>query len=174
MIIVSVKSNQLVKNIKNLKKINQLKLGFNPFLPPKSWRFLLLGGYNIQPRSSSTNQNAALVIDHQLDFTKVQYTFNKLYKGESQFCNHGTSSKISLGFTPRNYTKNNTYMCVCSTMDSYLHFATSLLELQLCIVYIPLVCCQVNNCVQMLAFKTNIFLPSCRQRLWKLFEVMMK
>ena len=33
--------------------------------------FLLLVGYNIQPSSSSTNQNAALIIYHQLDFTKM-------------------------------------------------------------------------------------------------------
>ena len=30
----------------------------------QSWRFLLLVGYNIQPSSSSTNQSAALKIDH--------------------------------------------------------------------------------------------------------------
>ena len=30
----------------------------------QSQRFLLLVGYNIQPSSSSTNQNAALIIDH--------------------------------------------------------------------------------------------------------------
>ena len=29
--------------------------------------------YNIQPSSSSTNQNAALIIDHQLDFTEIRY-----------------------------------------------------------------------------------------------------
>ena len=29
-------------------------------------------GYNIQPSSSSTNQNAALIIDHMLDFTIKQ------------------------------------------------------------------------------------------------------
>ena len=32
-------------------------------------RFSLLVGYNIYPGSSSTNQNAALIIDHWLDFT---------------------------------------------------------------------------------------------------------
>jgi len=46
-IIVLVKSNQLVKNIENKKKISFLKLDFNPFLPPKSRRFSLLVGYNI-------------------------------------------------------------------------------------------------------------------------------
>ena len=35
-------------------------------------RFSLLAGYNIQPSSSSTNQNTALIIDHQLDFTNQQ------------------------------------------------------------------------------------------------------
>ena len=36
-------------------------------------RFSLLVGYNIYPDSSSTNQNAALIIDHWLDFTKCRY-----------------------------------------------------------------------------------------------------
>ena len=48
---------------------------FNPFLPPKSPRFSLLVSYNIQPSSSSTNQNAALIIDHQLDFTKSKICY---------------------------------------------------------------------------------------------------
>ena len=34
--------------------------------------FSQLVGYNIQPSSSSTNQNVALIIDQQLDFTKTQ------------------------------------------------------------------------------------------------------
>ena len=72
-IIVLVKSNQLVKNIENKKNFSQLKLDFNPFLPPKSARFSLLVGYNIQPSSSSTNQNTALIINHQLDFPKMKY-----------------------------------------------------------------------------------------------------
>ena len=46
------------------KKIfSQLKLDFNPFLPPKSPHVLLLVGNNIKPSSSSTNQNAALIMD---------------------------------------------------------------------------------------------------------------
>jgi len=39
-IIVLVKSNKLVKNI-------ELKLDFNPFMPPKNARFSLLVDYNI-------------------------------------------------------------------------------------------------------------------------------
>ena len=35
----------------------------------QSWRFSLIVGCNIQPSSSATNQNAALIIDHQLHFT---------------------------------------------------------------------------------------------------------
>ena len=50
---------------------SQLKLDFDPFLSPKSLRFSLLVGYNIQPSSSSTNQNIALITDHQLDFTNT-------------------------------------------------------------------------------------------------------
>ena len=46
-IIVLVKSNQLVKNMENKKKIGWLKLDFHSFLQPKSLCFLLLGGYNI-------------------------------------------------------------------------------------------------------------------------------
>ena len=65
-IIVLVKSNLLVKKV-----IARLY----PFLPPKHYkyggRFSLVVGYNIQPRSSSTNQNAVLVKDHQLDFTNI-------------------------------------------------------------------------------------------------------
>ena len=46
-IIVLVKSNQLVKNVKNKKNFSWLKLDFNPFLLPKTVRFSLLIGYNI-------------------------------------------------------------------------------------------------------------------------------
>ena len=45
----------------------------NHFLPPKSQRFSLLVGYNIQPSGSSTNQNAAFIVDHQLDFTNQPF-----------------------------------------------------------------------------------------------------
>ena len=67
-IIVLVKSNVLVKKYRDLNTFRKLKLDINPFLPPKHYkyggRFLLLVGYNIEPTSSSTNQNAALMIDH--------------------------------------------------------------------------------------------------------------
>ena len=74
-IIVLVKSNQLVKDNENKKKIASYKasIDFNPFLPPKSPHFSLLVSYNIKPSSSSTNQNAALIIDHLLDFTNRPY-----------------------------------------------------------------------------------------------------
>lgn len=36
--------------------------------------FLLQVGYNIQPSSISTNQNAAWIIDHQLDLTNLKDT----------------------------------------------------------------------------------------------------
>ena len=69
-IIVLVKSNYVVgQKISRQNNFSQLKLDFNPFLPPKSRRFALLVGYKIQPSSSSTNQNAALMIEHYLDFT---------------------------------------------------------------------------------------------------------
>ena len=45
----------------------------------QSRRFSLQVGYNIQPSSSSTNQNAALIIDHLLDFTKCNYTMLSKY-----------------------------------------------------------------------------------------------
>ena len=63
-IIAFVKSNYLVKNIEKQKNFSYLKLDFNPFLLPKSQRFSLVVGYNIKPSSSATNQNAALIIDH--------------------------------------------------------------------------------------------------------------
>ena len=47
-----------------LKDFSQFELDFNPFLPPKSPSFWLLVVYNIESSSSSTNQNAALIIDH--------------------------------------------------------------------------------------------------------------
>ena len=72
-IIVLIKFNQSVKNIQTKQLQVQLKLDFNHFLPPKSRRFSLLVDYNIQPSSSSTNQNAAFVINHQLDFTNIQF-----------------------------------------------------------------------------------------------------
>ena len=59
-------------NISRQNNFSELKLDFNPCLPPKSQRFPQLVGYNIQPSGSSTNQNAAMIIDHQLDFTTTQ------------------------------------------------------------------------------------------------------
>ena len=44
----------------------------------QSRRFSLLVVYNIQPSSSSTNQNAALILDHQLDFTNTKYRYPRL------------------------------------------------------------------------------------------------
>ena len=55
------------KNIET-KQQNKLKLA-ESFFTAKT--FSLLVGYNIYPISSSTNQNAALMIDHKLDFTKL-------------------------------------------------------------------------------------------------------
>ena len=46
------------------KNFSYLKVHFNPFLSPENARFSLLVGYNLKPGSSSTNQNAALIIDH--------------------------------------------------------------------------------------------------------------
>ena len=71
-IIVLVKSNQLVKNIEakqlQLAKRDSWRFSRHCF-GFQSRRFSLLVGYNIQPSSSSTSQNAALIIDHQFDFT---------------------------------------------------------------------------------------------------------
>ena len=67
-IIVLVKFNLLVKKISRLNIFRKLKLDINPFLLPKYYknggRISLVVGYNIEPTSSSTNQNAALMIDH--------------------------------------------------------------------------------------------------------------
>ena len=55
------------KNIET-KHISRVKARHQSFLPPKHYkygrRFSLLVGYNIEPTTSSTNQNAALMIDH--------------------------------------------------------------------------------------------------------------
>ena len=67
----SIKSNQLVKKISRQNIFRQLKLDLKFAL---SRRFSLLVGYNKQLTSSSTNQNAALIIDHQLDFTNKIYS----------------------------------------------------------------------------------------------------
>ena len=67
---------QSLKITSRLNIFSKLKLDTNPFLPPKHYkyggRFSPLVGYNIQPTSSSTNQNTALMIHHQLDFTKIK------------------------------------------------------------------------------------------------------
>ena len=72
-IIVLVKSNWLVKQISRLNIFRKLKLDFNPFLPLKHYKygghFSPRVGYNIKHTSSSTNQNAELMIEHSLDFT---------------------------------------------------------------------------------------------------------
>ena len=65
-IIGLVKSNQLVKKKMPRENIlHLLKLYFNPLLLTKHYKygvcFLLPVGYNIQPSSSSTNQNAVLI-----------------------------------------------------------------------------------------------------------------
>ena len=64
------------KNIE-AKHLAFVKARLNPFLLTKHYKygghFLLLVGYNMKPCSSSTNQNAALIIDHYLDFTKIYY-----------------------------------------------------------------------------------------------------
>jgi len=56
---------------------SELKIDLNSFLLPKYYKygghFSLLVDYNIYPSSSSTNQNAALILDNYLDFTKGQY-----------------------------------------------------------------------------------------------------
>ena len=75
-IIVLAKSNWLVKKI-STKNLSLVKARLKYFLLPKHYkyggRFSLLVGYNTQPTSSSTNQNAALMIDHQFDFTENRY-----------------------------------------------------------------------------------------------------
>ena len=44
-IIVLVKSNQLVKKISKQNIFRQLKLDFNPFLPPKHYKFYVTGAF---------------------------------------------------------------------------------------------------------------------------------
>ena len=63
------------KNIET-KHLSQVKARHQSYFTAKHYkydgRFSLLVGYNIWPTSSSTNQNAALMIDHKLDFTNAQ------------------------------------------------------------------------------------------------------
>ena len=68
-IIVLVKSNQLVKNIetKHLQVAKRDSAAIVLVFKAGAFRCL-------QPSSSSTNQNAALIIDHQFDFTKYFYS----------------------------------------------------------------------------------------------------
>ena len=49
----------------------------------QSRRFSLLVDYNIWPSSSSASQNAALIIDYQLDFTKREYPPGRVRRIES-------------------------------------------------------------------------------------------
>ena len=53
---------------KNIETKHLSQVRHQSFLPPKHYKyggcFSLLVGYNIWPTSSSTNQNAALMIDH--------------------------------------------------------------------------------------------------------------
>ena len=71
-IIVLVKSNQLVKNNENKK--NQLVFNQTLILfgPQKACAFLYQWAI-IYSLVSSSNQKAALIIDHQLDFTNMYY-----------------------------------------------------------------------------------------------------
>ena len=70
------------KNISSQNILRLLKLDFNPFLPTKDYKYgrrlSRLVGYNIEPTSSTTNQNAALIIDHLLDFTNKIYCNSNL------------------------------------------------------------------------------------------------
>ena len=68
-ITVLVKSNQLVKKHRDKTTLASQSQTLILFAA-KSRPFSLLVSYNTQPSSSSTNQKAALIIDHQLDFTK--------------------------------------------------------------------------------------------------------
>ena len=71
-ITVLVKFHQLIKKIET-KQLQLVKGSIKASFAAKNRRFALLVGYNIQPSSSSTNRNAALIIDHQLDFSNRGY-----------------------------------------------------------------------------------------------------
>ena len=78
-IIVLAKSSQLVEKVSREHIFRYLKVDKRRFSRHcfgfHSRRFSLLVDYNIQPSSSSTNQNGVLKIDHQLDFTKYISTY---------------------------------------------------------------------------------------------------
>ena len=69
----------------------------------QSWCLSLLVGYKIQPSSSSTNQNAALIIDHQLDFTIWDHSMCHILPIPPQV--HVTFSlKVTQGFLAKKIT----------------------------------------------------------------------
>ena len=59
-----------------------------------SQRFSLLVGFNILPISSSTNQNAALIIDHKLDFTRPLYCCEGMLVNQDKMAGN---SKVCMG-----------------------------------------------------------------------------
>ena len=113
-IIVLVKSNQLVTKISRLNIFRKLKLDLNPLLPPKDYkyggRFSLLVSYNIQPTRSSTNQNAALMIDHYLDFTKSTYPCCYRFQNQAEKASEFVGSRQE---TVKSF-KDCAYYCYCA------------------------------------------------------------
>ena len=68
------------KNIE-AKHLTQVKARHQSFFTAKTlqiWRALFATSYNISPTSSSTNQNAALMIDHWLGSTNIIYTMSQV------------------------------------------------------------------------------------------------
>ena len=72
--IVLVKSNKLVKKYGDKTALPSKTLFTRHWFGFQSQLFSLLVGYNIQPSSSLTNPNAALIIDNWLDFTNISET----------------------------------------------------------------------------------------------------
>ena len=73
-IIVLVKCNKLVKKYRDKTTLASKTLFTRHCFGFQSRLFPLLLGYNIQPSSSLTNPNAALIIDNWLHFTNISET----------------------------------------------------------------------------------------------------
>ena len=167
-IIVLVKSKQLVKNIET----KQLKARLKSFLPPKIRRFSLLVGYNIQPSSSSTNQNAALIID-QFNIGSTDVKIRRLKSRETNPLSYvrdfrrstyqpANSRRISGGrFSPsekQRRERSDNQKCVCCSQAKHVLARKKICKGEISVVQMPQVL--VIILFVQLSFQENNFLSS--------------
>ena len=70
-------------------------------------------GYNIEPTSSSTNQNAALMIDRSLDFSNNEYLNSYYLKLCGGCVTRMTGMFSSTMYKKTDFTLNNFVVCLC-------------------------------------------------------------